>query len=64
MSGRPTNVTLDQYRRLVEVRKLRQQVPCNKTLSRELGLPVSTVANAIARGIKRYDIELAKERAP
>lgn len=63
MSGRPTNVTLEQYRRLVEVRKLRQQVPCNKTLSRELGLPVSTVANAISKGLKLYDFQLAKERA-
>lgn len=63
MNGRPTSVTLEQYRRLVEVRELRRRVPCNKTLSRELGLPVSTIQHAITRGLKSLDIELAKERA-
>lgn len=64
MSGRPTEITLEQYRRLVEVRELRRRAPCNKALAREFGVPVQTVANAIARGLKRYDIELAKEAKP
>ena len=64
MNGRPTGVTLDQYRRLLEVRRLRQLAPTDKELARELGLPVHTVSHAISRGLKRYDIELAKEAAP
>lgn len=63
MTGRPTSVTLEQYRRLMEVRELRRRVPCNKTLSRELGLPVATISHAINRGLKSLDIKLAKERA-
>jgi len=63
VNGRPTSVTLEQYRRLMEVRELRRRVPCNKTLSRELGLPVATISHAINRGLKSLDIELAKERA-
>ena len=61
MNGRPTSVTLEQYRRILEVRRLRQLAPSDKELARELGLPVHTVSHALGRGLKRYDIELAKE---
>ena len=61
MNGRPTSVTLDQYRRILEVRRLRQLAPSDKDLARELGLPVHTVSHRLWRGLKRYDIELAKE---
>jgi len=64
VNGRPTSVTLEQYRRLMEVRELRRRVPCNKTLSRELGLPVATISHAINRGLKSLDIKLAKEVKP
>jgi DNA-directed RNA polymerase specialized sigma24 family protein len=64
VNGRKPKVTLDQYRRLLEIRKLRRQIPSDKELSHELGLPVSTVSKAISNGLKRYDIELAKEVQP
>ena len=64
MRGQKPKLTLDQYRRVREVVRLRQLAPTDKELARELGLPVHTVAHAMSRGLKRYDIELAKEAAP
>ena len=61
MKGPKPKITLEQYRRILEVRRLRQLAPSDKELARELGLPVHTVSHRLWRGLKRYDIELAKE---
>lgn len=62
MKGRPTRVTLAQYRRILEVKKMRALVPRNKELAKELGLPAHTIADVIHKGLKTYDLALAKEK--
>ncbi len=54
ISGRPTRVTEEQYRKLMEVKAARAAIPSNKVLAREFGLPVATVQTIIFRGLKRY----------
>jgi len=60
--GRPTTITIEQYRRIVEVRRLRESTPTDKELARELGLSVHTIGNAMrGRGIRRYELALRQE---
>lgn len=60
--GRPTTITLEQCRRIVEVRRLRESTPTDKELARELGLSVHTIGNAMrGRGIRRYELALRRE---
>lgn len=61
MTRQKTAVTLEQYRRIAEVRKIRHQTPNNKELARELGLSVTFIQNAVGHGIKRLDVMLEQE---
>lgn len=56
--GRPPQVTLEQYRRIMEVRSARRAIPGNKALARELGINVATIGTTMVRGIKTYDHQL------
>ena len=60
MNGRPPSITLEQYRRIREAHELRRRL-CDKALAREAGIAVGTVRRIVKQGIKRYDIELARE---
>jgi hypothetical protein len=53
--GRPPRVTLEQYRRIVQVRMARAAIPTDKELAIELGLNPFTVANVLRRGIRAYE---------
>jgi hypothetical protein len=53
-NGRPPTITLEQYQRVREVRRLRNLAPSDKELARELGLPIKTIQNAML-GIKCYE---------
>lgn len=58
-AGRPPRITLEQYRRIAEVRRIREAAPTDKELARELGLPVHAVTNAMRGRIRRYEEMLA-----
>ena len=64
MTGPKPPITLDQYRRLLEVRRLRAAIPSDKELARELGVAPYIVASAIGRGYRHHDAELSKEVQP
>ncbi len=63
MTGRPPSLTLEQYRRVRELREL-QRRHTDKFVAHELGISVTTLRRIKSQGIKRYDYELAKERKP
>lgn len=54
ITGRPSRITEEQYRKLMEVKAARAAIPSNKVLARQFGLPVGTVQTIISRGLKRY----------
>jgi hypothetical protein len=54
-------MTLEQYRRVLEVRAARRagiKHPTNRELADEFGLPRYLISNAMNIGIKTYDWEL------
>ena len=62
--GAKPKITLDQYRKIIELKKSKQGPVKQMTyafLAKELGLLPSAVVNAARRGIKRYDYQLWKE---
>jgi hypothetical protein len=61
--GRRPTMTLAQYRRIVEVKRIRESAPTDKELARELGLPIYTVANAMRGRVRRFDAAIAAERS-
>lgn len=63
MTGRQPILTLEQYRRVRELRELQRRYS-NKFVAHELGISVTTLRRIKSQGIKRYDYELAKERKP
>ena len=63
MTGRPPSLTLEQYRRVRELREL-QRRHTDKFVAHELGISVTNLRRIKSQGIKRYDYELAKERKP
>lgn len=54
ISGRPSRVTEEQYRQLMEVKAARAAIPSNKALARQFGLPIGTVQTLLSRGLKRF----------
>ena len=54
ISGRPSRVTEQQYRRIMAVKEARAVIPSDKALGREFGLPTSTIRSIMNRGLKRY----------
>lgn len=62
--GRQSPMTLEQYRRIVEVRRIRDSAPTDKELARELGLPVHTVANAMRGRVRQFDAVMRQEVQP
>lgn len=64
MTGPKPPITLDQYRRLLEVRRLRAAIPSDKELARELGVAPWIVSRALFHGYRHHDAELAKEVQP
>lgn len=63
MTGRQPILTLEQYRRVRELRELQRRYS-NKFVAHELGISVTNLRRIKSQGIKRYDYELAKERKP
>ena len=60
-NGRPPVVTIEQYQRIVEVREARASIPSDKELAIELGLNHLTVGTLIRRGVKTYELILARK---
>lgn len=56
--GRKPEMTLEQYKRIIEVRRMREATPSDKELARELGLRLYPIRRAMALGIKSYDHQL------
>ena len=56
-------VTLEQYRRIREVRAARAALPTDEQLCFELGLNIGTMRTAMYREIERHEIALRDERA-
>jgi hypothetical protein len=54
-------MTFEQYCEAVRVHRIRTDTPSLSELAREWGLPNSTVAFGVRRGIKRYDIRMHNE---
>jgi hypothetical protein len=63
VTGRQPILTLEQYRRVRELRELQRRYS-NKFVAHELGISVTNLRRIKSQGIKRYDYELAKERKP
>lgn len=63
MKGRRPKLKLDQYRRIVELRRGNTLVAHKQVveLATEFNVSSHTIVSAMHRGIKRYDIELASE---
>ena len=62
--GNEPKITLEQYRRILELKKKKEGPIRDMTyveLAKELGLRPSAVINAARRRIKRYDYVLWKE---
>lgn len=55
MAGRKPKLTPDQYAVIVSIREARAQIPSDADLAAQLGISVSTIRNAIRRGVKTYD---------
>lgn len=64
LRGRPPLVTIEQYQRIVEVRRARAAIPTDKELAQELGLNPGTVSNVLRRGIKTFDRFLSRRKKP
>jgi AraC-like DNA-binding protein len=60
VTGRQPSLTLEQYRRVRELRELQRRYS-DKLVAHELGISVTNLRRIKSQGIKRYDIELAKE---
>ena len=61
LAGRRPAATVEQYRRIVEVRDARRAIPTDKELARELGLPVYTITNLMCgKGARKLELELAR----
>jgi len=54
ISGRPSRVTEEQYRRIMAVKEARAVIPSDKALGREFGLSIATIRSIMNRGLKRY----------
>jgi transposase len=54
ISGRPSRVTEEQYRRIMAVKEARAGIPSDKALGREFGLSTATIRSIMNRGLKRY----------
>lgn len=54
ISGRPSRVTEEQYRRIMAVKEARAVIPSDKVLAREFGLKTGTIRSIMNRGLKRY----------
>ena len=63
MNGRPPSLTLEQYRRVRELREL-QRRHTDKFVAHELGISVTTLRRIKSVGIKRYDYLISKEVKP
>ncbi len=63
MTGRTPSLTLEQYRRVRELRDLQRRYS-DKFVAHELGISVTNLRRIKSQGIKRYDYELAKEGKP
>lgn len=65
MKGRKPKLKLDQYRRILELRRGKPMVAHEQVveLATEFDVSSHTIVSAMHRGIKRYDIELAQEGA-
>ncbi len=63
MTGRTPSITLEQYRRVRELRDLQRRYS-DKFVAHELGISVTNLRRIKSQGIKRYDYELAKEGKP
>jgi hypothetical protein len=48
-------VTLEQYRRILEVKTARDALPSDKKLAREMGITVDGVRSIMRRGLTTYD---------
>lgn len=60
--GTEPSMTLDQYREIVKLRKLKELGSRSyMDLAKELKIRPGTVINAARKGIKRYDYVLWKE---
>ena len=62
--GRRPSMTIEQYRRIVEVKRIRESAPTDKELARELGLPIHTIENAMRGRVRRFDAMIAEEVKP
>jgi lambda repressor-like predicted transcriptional regulator len=56
-------ITLEQYKRAIECKRIREETPTLGDLEDEWGLTRNTLSGTIRKGIKRYDRVLAFERA-
>jgi AraC-like DNA-binding protein len=63
VTGRTPSITLEQYRRVRELRDLQRRYS-DKFVAHELGISVTNLRRIKSQGIKRYDYELAKEGKP
>lgn len=54
ISGRPSRVTEEQYRRIMAVKEARAVIPSDKALGRKFGLSTATIRSIMNRGLKRY----------
>jgi hypothetical protein len=63
VTGRTPSLTLEQYRRVRELRDLQRRYS-DKFVAHELGISVTNLRRIKSQGIKRYDYELAKEGKP
>jgi AraC-like DNA-binding protein len=63
VTGRTPSLTLEQYRRVRELRDLQRRYS-DKFVAHELGISVTSLRRIKSQGIKRYDYELAKETKP
>jgi hypothetical protein len=60
VTGRTPSLTLEQYRRVRELRDLQRRYS-DKFVAHELGISVTNLRRIKSQGIKRYDYQLAKE---
>jgi hypothetical protein len=59
--GPKPRLTFEQYKRIVEVREARSQIPTDKELARELGLNPLSIKRSMIRGIKVFDLMLRRK---
>jgi predicted metal-dependent phosphoesterase TrpH len=56
--GHTPALTLDQYRKILKVKAIRNSVPTYSDLAKEFGVAHHAVLTAVSAGIKRYDYVL------